>query len=89
MSMSNGTGGAAHFGAQLVTLKSGVSAANPVRHRVIQDNYRVPRHRERILLGVIHSLRPEGIGGRFSKVRPSCGPSRGFARVVAAKEFRG
>jgi hypothetical protein len=90
MSMSNGTGGTAHFGAQLVTLKSGVTATNPVRHRVIQDRYRVPRHRERILRAIlaIPVLR-EGIGGRFLKVGSSCGPSRGFARVVAAKEFRG
>jgi hypothetical protein len=51
MSMSNGTGGTAHFGAQLVTLKSGLTP-HPVRHRVLQK-YRVPRHREPILLGAI------------------------------------
>jgi hypothetical protein len=87
MSMSNGTGGTAHFGAQLVTLKSGAAPAGRVRHRVLQK-YRVPRHRERILLALLPILR-EGIGGGFSKVRASCGPLGGFARVVAAKEFRG
>ena len=67
MSMSNGTGGVAHFGAQLVTLKSGSTPASPVRHRVIQDKYHVPRHRERILLGAILPIwlrRKEKVCGR-------------------------
>jgi hypothetical protein len=51
---NNTSGSTMTWGAQLIALKSGVSASpSPVRHRVIQDKYRVPRHRERILLGAI------------------------------------
>jgi hypothetical protein len=59
MSMSNGTGGAASFGAQLVTLKSGVSAS-PVRHRAQVINFKprsqpnsVPRATPRLLYAIL------------------------------------
>jgi hypothetical protein len=59
MSMSNGTGGAASFGGQLVTLKSGVSAS-PVRHRAQVINFKprsqpnsVPRSTPRLLYAIL------------------------------------
>jgi hypothetical protein len=46
----------ANISASVVAYKGLPAAGGRVRHRVIQDKYRVPRHRERILLGAILSI---------------------------------